>query len=75
MRLIDQGKLDAERLAKLERIHMHTEFASKVGARIREEFLLTRDPNYPDRVNAANGNKTDAGIARVILRFIDEVEL
>lgn len=61
------------RLAQLrDRIGSSDIDAAKVGAKLAEVLALRRDRDNRSRWHTAWGSKTDAGLARTVLRILDE---
>lgn len=46
--------------------------AEKVGEKIAAVFHLKKDANQPDRWKTVWGNKTNIGVARTMLRLMEE---
>ncbi len=59
-------------LEAAKRIDADDEVAAKVGAKIAAVFHLKRDDIHADRWKTVWGNKSDAGLARTMLRVIKE---
>ena len=55
-----------------KRINTDDAVAAKVGVKIAAIFHLKRDEQHPDRWKTVWGNKSDAGLARTMLRVIEE---
>jgi len=48
-------------------------FTEALGARLAEVLKLRRDPNHADRWDICDGNVTNKGLARRIVRILEEI--
>lgn len=61
-------------LDKLRAIDNGDPISERIGAAIAKELKMRRDPRQRERWNLVNGNKTNIGLARTVLRIILETK-
>lgn len=61
--------------ALMERVDRDDALAQRLGAQLAAVLRLRADPVHPDRYQTRWGSKRAAGLARVVLRLVHDLEL